>query len=165
MGFDVVAYDSRAHGESGGDACTYGFYEKRDLSRVLDALATRPVVIFGVSLGAGIALQTAADEPRIAGVIGIAPISDLRTAAIERAPFLASRRNIEEAFKLAEDRGKFRIDDVSPMAAAGRVKIPVILVHGAKDEETPPAHSKRVHAALAGPKQLSSFPAPATTTR
>ena len=23
-GFDVVAYDSRAHGESGGDACTYG---------------------------------------------------------------------------------------------------------------------------------------------
>ena len=31
-GFDVVAYDSRAHGESGGDACTYGFYEKQDLA-------------------------------------------------------------------------------------------------------------------------------------
>ena len=68
-------------------------------------------------------------------------ISDLRTAAIERAPFIASRRNIEEAFKLAEDHGKFRIDDVSPMAAAGRVKIPVILIHGAKDEETPPAQA------------------------
>ena len=25
-GFDVIAYDSRAHGESGGAACTYGFY-------------------------------------------------------------------------------------------------------------------------------------------
>ena len=35
-GFDVVAYDSRAHGESEGDACTYGYYEKVDLSRVLD---------------------------------------------------------------------------------------------------------------------------------
>src|SRR6266576_2868185 len=25
-GFDVVTYDSRAHGESGGDICTYGYF-------------------------------------------------------------------------------------------------------------------------------------------
>src|SRR5438105_6557467 len=25
-GFDVIAYDSRAHGESDGEACTYGFF-------------------------------------------------------------------------------------------------------------------------------------------
>jgi hypothetical protein len=37
-GFDVVAYDSRAHGESDGDACTYGFFEKQDLRRVLDTV-------------------------------------------------------------------------------------------------------------------------------
>ena len=37
-GFDVVAYDSRAHGASAGDVCTYGYYEKRDLSRVIDAV-------------------------------------------------------------------------------------------------------------------------------
>lgn len=29
LGFDVVAYDSRANGESEGDACTYGFHEKK----------------------------------------------------------------------------------------------------------------------------------------
>jgi len=28
-GFDVVAYDSRAHEESTGRVCTYGFYENR----------------------------------------------------------------------------------------------------------------------------------------
>jgi uncharacterized protein len=158
LGFDVVAYDGRSHGESGGDACTYGFYEKRDLSRVLDALGGGPVVVFGASLGAGIALQAAADEPRIAALIGIAPISDLRTAAIERAPFFASRKSIEEAFRLAEERGKFRIDDVSPAAAAARVRIPVVLVHGADDQETPPSHSQKVHAALAGAKQLILVP-------
>src|SRR5215831_12819309 len=32
-GFDVLAYDSRAHGASGGDACTYGYFEKTDLRR------------------------------------------------------------------------------------------------------------------------------------
>src|SRR5438477_12652673 len=26
-GFDVIAYDGRAHGESQGEACTYGFFE------------------------------------------------------------------------------------------------------------------------------------------
>src|ERR1700753_4055383 len=52
LGCDVVAYDSRAHGESGGDACTYGFYEKRDLARVLDHLPRGPIVVMGTSMGA-----------------------------------------------------------------------------------------------------------------
>src|SRR5437867_1310090 len=30
-GFDIVVYDSRAHGESQGDVCTYGYFEKEDL--------------------------------------------------------------------------------------------------------------------------------------
>src|SRR5437867_3160186 len=46
-GFDVVAYDSRAHGESDGEACTYGFFEKRDLARVLDTVDPGPIVLLG----------------------------------------------------------------------------------------------------------------------
>ena len=42
-GFDVVAYDSRAHGASGGDVCTYGYLEKADLRRVIDGLAPATV--------------------------------------------------------------------------------------------------------------------------
>jgi pimeloyl-ACP methyl ester carboxylesterase len=49
----VIAYDSRRHGESGGDVCTYGYYEKEDLRRVIDALERGPVVLMGTSLGAG----------------------------------------------------------------------------------------------------------------
>ncbi|HXN55567.1 MAG TPA: alpha/beta fold hydrolase, partial [Myxococcales bacterium] len=71
-GHDVVLYDGRAHGESTGDACTYGFLEKRDLSRVLDRLGIEQVVVVGVSLGAAVALQAAAEDPRIAAVVGVA---------------------------------------------------------------------------------------------
>ena len=157
-GFDVLAYDGRAQGESGGDACTYGYYEKRDLSRALDGLAPGPVVVFGFSLGAAIALQAAAVEPRISTVVAVAPFSDIRTAATERAPFFASRSNIDEAFRLAEKEASFRADDVSPVAAAARIHAPVIVIHGAEDHETPPAHSERVFAALAGPKQMVRVP-------
>ncbi|MGH9411399.1 MAG: serine aminopeptidase domain-containing protein [Vicinamibacterales bacterium] len=39
QGFDVIAYDSRAHGRSGGDACPYGYFEKEDLRRVVPGAA------------------------------------------------------------------------------------------------------------------------------
>jgi pimeloyl-ACP methyl ester carboxylesterase len=154
MGFDVVAYDSRAHGESGGEACTYGYYEKADLARVIDHLPRPPIVVMGTSMGAAVALQAAAEDRRIAAVVSIAAFADLRTAALERAPFVASKRNLDEAFRLAESEGRFRVDDVSPVAAAPRIRVPVLLVHGDRDKETPYAHALRLFAALHEPKRL-----------
>ena len=58
-GFDVIAYDSRAHGDSDGDACTYGFFEKDDLRHVLDRVRPGPILLIGTSLGAAIALARA----------------------------------------------------------------------------------------------------------
>jgi pimeloyl-ACP methyl ester carboxylesterase len=158
LGFDVLTYDSRAHGESGGDACTYGYYEKKDLSRVLDQLGGGPVLALGVSLGAAVALQAAAEDPRIAVVVAVSSFSDLRTVGAERAPFFASRANIARAFQLAEAEAAFRADDVSPVGAAPRIRAPVLLVHGADDRDTRPAHSERIYAALAGPKKLVLVP-------
>jgi alpha-beta hydrolase superfamily lysophospholipase len=159
-GFDVLAYDSRAHGDSGGEACSYGFHEKRDLHRVLDTIAVRPIVLLGHSMGAAIALQAAANEPRVAAVVAVASISDLRTAATERAPFFASRGNIEEALRIAEQQGKFRADEVSPVAAARQLRVPVLVIHGERDDETPADHSRRVFAALPAttPKRLLIVP-------
>jgi uncharacterized protein len=158
MGFDVVAYDSRAHGESTGEVCTYGYYEKTDLARVLDHLTHQPFIVMGTSMGGAVGLQAAAVDPRIAGVIAIAPFSDLRTAARERAPFFASRSNLEAAFQQAEATANFRVDDVSPVAAAPRITVPVLLVHGDHDEETPHDHSVRILNALRGPKRLITVP-------
>jgi len=157
-GFDVLAYDSRAHGESEGEACTYGFYEKQDLHHVLDRVAARPIVLLGASLGAATALQEAAGDPRVGAIVAVSSFSDLRTVARDRVPFFASKGNIADAFKLAEAEGKFRADDVSPMAAAARITAPTLLIHGERDDETPPAHSQRIFAALHEPKRLIIVP-------
>jgi uncharacterized protein len=158
-GFDVVAYDSRAHGDSTGDACTYGFHEKRDLRRVLDRIqGNEPVVLLGTSLGAAVALQTAAEDPRVGAVVAVATFSDLRTVAGERAPFFASRGNVASALRIAERRASFAVDEVSPVRAAARIKVPVLVIHGENDRETPAAHSQRVHAALRAPKRLIVVP-------
>jgi pimeloyl-ACP methyl ester carboxylesterase len=158
LGYDVLAYDSRAHGDSTGDACTYGYYEKRDLARAIDMLGVANVSIFGVSLGAAVAIQAAVEDPRIGRIVAISTFSDLRRVAGERAPFFASAANIRDALVLAEKQGRFMVDEVSPMKAAARLSIPVLLIHGAKDRETPSTHSERVYQALRGPKRLLLLP-------
>lgn len=153
-GFDVVAYDSRAHGDSEGDVCTYGFYEKQDLQRVIDVVERGPVVVIGSSLGGAVALQAAADDTRISAVVAAESFSDLRTVAAERAPWFFTASVIRHAFALAEKQGRFEIDAVSPVNAARRIGVPVLVIHGAVDRETPSAHSQRIFDALAGPRRL-----------
>jgi pimeloyl-ACP methyl ester carboxylesterase len=157
-GYDVLAYDSRAHGESAGHACTYGYYEKRDLGKAIDSLGVPVVAVIGVSLGGAVAIQAAAEDARVSRVVAISTFSDLRTVATERAPFFASAGNIREAIAIAEKQAEFIVDDVSPVRAADRLSIPVLLVHGADDRETPPSHSERIHQALKGPKRLLLVP-------
>jgi pimeloyl-ACP methyl ester carboxylesterase len=156
-GYDVVAYDGRAHGDSGGDACTYGYHEKRDLSRVLDQLGATRVVLVGASLGAAVALQAAAEDGRVIGVAAAAVFADLASIAHDRAWF-ASEGQIARALALAAREGNFEVGEVSPARAAARVRVPVLLVHGENDAQTRPEHSRRVLAALAGPKRLVLVP-------
>lgn len=153
IGFDVIAYDARAHGTSQGARCTYGYYEKHDLQRVIDQLGVDSVILVGHSLGAAIALQTAAIESRVRAVVASATFSDLRTIATERAFSLPSW-SLAPAFARAEIDGRFKVDDVSPVKAAERITAPVLLVHGVHDQQTSPAHSERVFEALRAPKEL-----------
>jgi uncharacterized protein len=153
LGYDVLAYDQRAHGRSEGDHCTYGFLEKRDLVRALDAFGIERAVVLGTSLGAAVALQAAPFEKRIEAIVAHAPFVDLR-AAIDDRSRIFSRRLIEAGIAAAEQEAGFRADEVSPLIAARSVKAPVLLVHGSRDPWTPPWHSQRILEALAGPKEL-----------
>lgn len=158
-GWDVLAYDSRAHGESEGTECTYGYYERRDLIVALDAVgARRHVILFGASLGAAVALQAAPLDVRIRGVIAQSSFSDVETVARERAPWLATQAEIASAIGIAERQARFRMADVSPVRSAAHITVPVLVIHGDADIETKPDHSRRIFAALAGPKQLLLVP-------
>jgi pimeloyl-ACP methyl ester carboxylesterase len=85
QGYNVYLYDSRRHGESQGSYCTYGYYEKFDVSTAINYLNDRlgkkfgPVAVFGTSMGAAVAIQAAAIDTRIKGVIAEASFTDLRT--------------------------------------------------------------------------------------
>ena len=153
-GFDVIAFDGRAHGKSEGSTCTYGYFEKQDLVELIDSIERGPIILIGNSLGAAVAIQAAPLSSRIAGVVAVETFSDLRTIATERAARFLAADMIAVAFRLAEQSGRFEVDAVSPERAAAAIRVPVLLIHGTADRGTPPTHSQRVMAALAGPKRL-----------
>jgi uncharacterized protein len=153
-GYDVIAYDSRAHGASTGEHCTYGFYEKQDVHRVLDQTGVLDAVLIGHSLGAAVALQAAVAEPRISAVVAASTFSDLRTIAKERAPSVFFPWALTAAFARAERDGHFIVDDVSPLFAAGQISVPVLVIHGDQDRDTRPAHAQQIFDALPAAKRL-----------
>jgi alpha-beta hydrolase superfamily lysophospholipase len=90
----------------------------------------------------------------VTAIVAADVFADLRTVARERAPLFLTSGVIRRAFLLAEERGGFEVDAVSPVRAAARIGVPVLLIHGSADTLTGPEHAKRVYAALAGPKRL-----------
>jgi pimeloyl-ACP methyl ester carboxylesterase len=157
-GFNVITYDSRGHGRSAGDRCTYGFLEKQDVRRVLDQAVVNRAIVIGHSLGAAVALQAAAIDARIEAVVAASTFADLRSIATERAPFMFSPDLIEAAFARAERDASFVVGEVSPLRAAASITVPAFIIHGALDTGTRPAHSERVYDALRGPKRLHLVP-------
>lgn len=153
-GYRLVAYDQRAHGRSEGSVVSYGCREVNDLQRVLDEAAVGPVAVIGESLGAAVALQAAAVEPRIRVVVAAAPFADLRTLLEQKAPFFMSGDQRRAAIQLAEEAMGCSVDALSPAAAAARIEVPTLVLHGSADRFIPIEHSLRVVAALKGPHRL-----------
>ncbi len=81
-GFDVLALDFRAQGESGGDTLTFGAREQGDVAAAVAFMRDRGaarVAVLGYSLGAVSALL-AAGPARIDAVVADSAFADLRTA-------------------------------------------------------------------------------------
>ena len=151
--FATLLVDQRYFGQSEGAATTLGFRERGDLRRVLDFLDGRgaPAIgVFGFSLGGAVALLTAAEDPRIDAIAAYAPFADLRTLGRELYGWMwLARYPFVEAI-LLWSRLVFGADisRPSPLEAAARVTVPVLLVHSRQDEQIPFAHAERLRAAL-----------------
>ena len=162
-GYNVLLYDSRQHGESGGKYCTYGYYEKKDVSTAIDYILSRTDIqaggigIFGTSMGAAIALQAAAIDSRILAVVAEAGFTDLRTIFVDYQRRIAKLpwhflRNF--AMSRSQNIARFKARDVSPLEEVKRLTTPVLFIHGTKDEFIKVEYSKILFKNATGPKDL-----------
>jgi len=165
-GLSVVMMDSRAHGRSGGDMATYGWKERYDTVSIANELyaseKVRHLFALGVSMGGAIALQSAAVEPRIEGVVAEDPFADLREVSYDYAglrtwPMLGKTYFLPAsvfAMRSMSEAGGFNPDDVSPVKAVAERPFAVLLICGTRDNTIPCRHAERIYAAATGPKEL-----------
>ena len=166
-GFNVFLYDSRRHGNSGGHYCTFGFYEKHDLSLVIDYLIRRSdahignIGVFGTSMGAAVALQAAAIDKRIAAVVAEASFTDLRTVMVDyqkritKLPWHFLRNlTMSRPQRLAHFKTRF----VSPIHSVQSVHKPILFIHGTDDTRIRSEYSKALFDNANQPKELFLIP-------
>lgn len=156
MNLDLVMLDYRGYGKSSGRIASEAQLHA-DVRAAWDAVsppyAGRPRVLFGRSLGTGLAAVLAAEvQPEL--TVLVSPYASMVALAAEHYPFVPS----------ALLRYPLRTDE-----ALARVRGPVLLLHGTQDTLIGPQHAQRLHALRpgtrltlvegAGHNDLQRFPA------
>jgi len=140
-GFLIVNY--RGYGDSEGKPAAAAF--KSDAAHIFDellareGLAAEEIVLMGRSLGSGVAVDLAFRRP-VAGMLLVTPFDRLSSVASHHYPFLPVRRML-----------RHRLDSVD---LAPQISVPSLVVLAENDDTVPPRYGRRLHEALAGPREL-----------
>jgi pimeloyl-ACP methyl ester carboxylesterase len=165
-GYRVVSVDLRGHGQSTGDAVSFGKYETEDLKQLLDYMIAHQqcdslVGVLGVSYGATLALHWAAHDPRIRTVVAVAPYNHPEDAILRLAREFnipITRSAAAKAVALSAARLDLKWADWSGEAAIRQVRVPVLLIGGGKDSISRPDDLAALQKAAAGESKLIPIP-------
>jgi pimeloyl-ACP methyl ester carboxylesterase len=142
QGFEVIAYDSRGHGQSGGQ-CTLGDLERHDVAAVVEWARTgnRRVVLVGASMGAVGVLSYATTAKDLNGVVTVSSPSEWRLPLRIRSVITAGLARTQTGRKFARQRMNVRIapwtSPESPRSLVERITVPLAVVHGRRDAIIP----------------------------
>ena len=160
-GFDALAFDSRGHGASGGEA-TLGDREQLDVAAAVDAVRDLdgPVFIVAASAGAIGALRYAAatDDP-LAGVVTVScparwrlplNVRGIASALLTQTPigrlFAARQMHVRIA------RGFAR--PAPPVELVPALSAPLAVVHGLADPFIAPSDAEQLYDAATEPRRI-----------
>ena len=145
--WSVAAINYRGYGLSEGRPSETALVA--DALAIYDRLAVREdvdpnrIVILGRSLGSGVAVQLAASRP-VRAVVLVSPFDSLRSLARKQYPFVPVSLLLKHPF--------------DSLARAPGIEAPLLVIAGERDRIIPPAFSRRLHDAWAGPKRWTLIP-------
>jgi uncharacterized protein len=149
-GYSVLVPNGRGHGDSQGFV-TYGVLESKDTVRWLDWLKANGVNAafgFGESLGGSVLIQSLNEGADFRAVVAESPYSSFEAVADERVaphvPLAIAVVMVKEGLLYTRVRYGVDLGSARPEAAVRRSEVPILLIHGLADNETPPQDSQRL---------------------
>lgn len=157
-GFNLLLYDSRAHGKSGGKDISYGYYEQDDLENWIGwvSIKNKQEGIIGVQgdgMGAVVALEHAEKyqaKDRISFYIVNSPFSDLKqyiykkviqekflnTTFLKHVPFISNGISKIIGFytnMVVSTKSNFKFSNVSLVSNMKNLNMPIMFIYNAQD--------------------------------
>lgn len=155
-GFGLFALHYRGYGHSEGRPSEQGIYTDARAAYTFlttglttagaekpQPIAPEHIVLYGESLGTGVATQLASEQSA--------------AALILEAPYTATVDRAAEIYRLIPVRW-IMWDRFESREKIGKVRIPVLILHGENDLTIPAAHGKRLFALANNPKHAVFFP-------
>lgn len=157
-GYSVLMIDLQAHGESQGDWITFGYLEALSAEAALRYARSRwpekKVGLIGVSLGVASAVF-AAKKVQADAYILEAVFSTLEEAAVNRMRIRFGEMGaLFTPLLLWQTQMQLgaRIDEISPLHSISRIKAPIFLIAGEKDDRTTLENSEALYEQISAPK-------------
>ncbi len=160
LGYNGLLFDLRHQGMSGGKITTLGYQERLDvLGAVHYALesehAPRPVIVWGVSMGAAASLLAAADSPDIAAVISDSSFDSMLSTMRHHLRLFLHLPGFpiaDEVAYLTARRGHFHVADFDCVKAVGRIgNRPILFVAVQGDRRMPPSVARKLYSQARSP--------------
>jgi len=164
LGYNGLVFDLRHAGASGGSVSSGGYWERLDVeAAVRYALeqehAARPVVLWGVSLGAAASLMAAAEDPDVAAVISDSTFLSFDDTAHHHWRLFFRHwpqfPMVNETIALVGWRGHFQPSDFDLRTAVKRINPrPILFVGVEGDPRMPPVIARTLYGLATSPDKM-----------
>lgn len=172
LGYNVLIYDSRYHGTSGGKNISLGYFEKYDLDSCVKWVKEQNpkgiIGIHGESMGAATALLHSnmnIKEKLVSFYIVDCPFSDLPelfsdklTEEMKNHGKIVANAVVFYSSLYAWYKAGFSLYSISPKKALDGVETPIMFIHGSDDDFIPTYMSLELYIRKKGPKYLYISP-------
>ena len=160
---DVMTFDFRGHGESGG-ATTMGDKELLDVQAILDyamRFGYQRIVLMGSSMGGAVSIRYAANDERVNSVVTLGAFAHGQLGAMAMSglgllKIPLSRAVMRHAYATRIERAmppyapRDFVSQISPR--------PLLIMHGEYDTLIPLAHARELYENAREPKELYVIP-------
>ncbi|OIJ14058.1 hypothetical protein BKP35_07600 [Anaerobacillus arseniciselenatis] len=148
LGFTAISVDMRAHGKSEGKQLSFGYQEVNDVLAVIKFLKederfnNQSVILYGISMGASTAINTAAVSEEVNGIIAVSPFLSIQNQVSDymlRDGFPKAFVNLFQPSVNLVLSQKFGVSPVkeSPKTNVTNLNdIPLLIIHSKDDAQT-----------------------------